>query len=317
MIRFILPSVLLTTTLAIALPAQATGSLTRTFVSSAGHDSNPCTITQPCATFAVAYAATAANGIIAALDPGKYGPLTIIGPVTINGNGWAAITVPAAGNGITINANPGDAVALRGLILDGAGAGNSGIQFNSGVSLTVDDCIVSAVAGDGIEFFPNAGAVLSLSVANSDFNNNGGAGILIKPSSAAASAKIRATVERAKFFGNGGTGLLVNGANAIGASASLIASVTDSAATNNGTAFGAQSGTGGAFTLFQVTRCEVTGNGFGVNTVAGGVIYLAQSVLMGNGTAYNVGGGAIFTYGDNYIPANFGISGQLSTIGKQ
>jgi hypothetical protein len=33
------------------IPAQAT-SITGTFVSSAGSDSNPCTITLPCATFA-------------------------------------------------------------------------------------------------------------------------------------------------------------------------------------------------------------------------------------------------------------------------
>ena len=55
-----------------AIPAQAT-SLTRTFVSSAGMDTNPCTITQPCATFARAYTLTLANGIIAALDPASMG----------------------------------------------------------------------------------------------------------------------------------------------------------------------------------------------------------------------------------------------------
>ena len=84
-----------------------------------GHQTNPCTLTAPCASFATAYAATAANGIIAALDPGKYGPLTINGPVTINGNGWAAITAPSGGNGITINAVSGN-VILTGLEIDGA-----------------------------------------------------------------------------------------------------------------------------------------------------------------------------------------------------
>jgi hypothetical protein len=65
-------------------PAQAqNGSLTRSFVLSAGADTNPCTITQPCASFAHAYTAVGANGIVAALDPGKYGPLAITGPVTI------------------------------------------------------------------------------------------------------------------------------------------------------------------------------------------------------------------------------------------
>src|SRR3984957_13291177 len=123
-----------------AIPAQAT-SLTRTFVSSAGSDSNPCTITQPCATFARAYSLTAANGIIAALDPGKYGPVTITGPVTINGNGWAAITGPASGNAITINAVSGN-VALIGLEIDGAGAADTGILYTSGSRLSIRDCTI-------------------------------------------------------------------------------------------------------------------------------------------------------------------------------
>src|ERR1700722_15675965 len=87
---------------AVTMSAHAqNGTLTRSFVSSSGVDSNPCTITAPCASFAQAYTKVEANGIVAALDPGKLGPLTIPGPVTINGNGWAAITETAGGNGIT------------------------------------------------------------------------------------------------------------------------------------------------------------------------------------------------------------------------
>jgi hypothetical protein len=90
------------TALVASAPAQAqNGTLTRSFVSSSGVNTNPCTITLPCATFAQAYTAVGTNGIVAALDPGKYGPLTISGPVTINGNGWAAITAPAQNYGIT------------------------------------------------------------------------------------------------------------------------------------------------------------------------------------------------------------------------
>jgi hypothetical protein len=57
MSRIATPLAVLTATLALSLPAHAAGSLTRTFVSSAGVDSNPCTITAPCASFAAAYAA--------------------------------------------------------------------------------------------------------------------------------------------------------------------------------------------------------------------------------------------------------------------
>src|ERR1700722_20244849 len=99
-------AVLAATAIVANTPVQAqNGSLTRSFVSSSGIDTNPCTITQPCATFAQAYTKVVPHRILAPLDPGKYGPLTITGPVTINGNGWAAITGPAGG-AITITAPP-------------------------------------------------------------------------------------------------------------------------------------------------------------------------------------------------------------------
>ena len=58
MMRRILSSALLTTMVAWSLPAYA-GGLTRTFVSSTGSDTSPCTTyhAAPCATFAAAYAA--------------------------------------------------------------------------------------------------------------------------------------------------------------------------------------------------------------------------------------------------------------------
>src|ERR1700722_12018790 len=121
-------ALLAVTAIVASAPAHAqNGTLTRSFASSSGIDTNPCTITQPCATFAHAYTAIAANGIIAALDPGKYGPLTITGPVTINGNGWAAVTAPAGGIGIAVNAaiSGGGTGILTGLKIDGAGAGGT------------------------------------------------------------------------------------------------------------------------------------------------------------------------------------------------
>src|SRR5262249_49143302 len=140
MTRVILPASLLLATIALPVPARASG-LTRTFVSSAGSDGNPCTIAAPCATFAAAYAALASNGIITALDPGKYGPLTIPGGVTINGNGWAAITAPSAGTGITVNAAAAN-VTLIGLEIDGAGAASAGIGVSAAGNLTISNCTI-------------------------------------------------------------------------------------------------------------------------------------------------------------------------------
>jgi hypothetical protein len=161
-------------------PAQAqSGTLTRTFVSSSGSDTNPCTVVQPCATFARAYTQVQANGIIAALDPGKYGPLTnITTGLTVNGNGWAAVTAPANGDGFVINAGSGK-VTLVGLEIDGAGTANNGIHFNSGSDLTVANCMLQNFTNAGILVVPDA--AMSLLVANTIVANNATAGIDIEP----------------------------------------------------------------------------------------------------------------------------------------
>jgi Right handed beta helix region len=182
--RAILATALLT--LAFALPAHAqNGTLTRSFVSSTGLDGNPCTITQPCATFAVAYTKISANGIIAALDPGKYGPLTIIGPVTVNGNGWAAITGTSGGAAITVTASSGT-ITLIGLELDGANASQNGINLTSTVSastsLNVRDCVVSNFTGDGIAIQPEGTYPLKMLITNTTSLNNGGNGLTVAPS---------------------------------------------------------------------------------------------------------------------------------------
>jgi hypothetical protein len=167
-----------------SVPAHAqNGTLTRSFVSSTGVDTNACTITAPCASFAQAYTKVSANGIIAALDPGKYGAITIIGPVTINGNGWAAITGTPGANGITVNAGPSDNITLIGLEIDGAGAGYNGIVFSSGGNLTVTGCTVQSFVNDNME---------------DDVTGNG---ILLQPSSSTGKFRITNTTISNNDFG--------------------------------------------------------------------------------------------------------------------
>src|SRR5258708_3030772 len=171
MTRIVLPIALLTTTLALSLPAAAT-SLIRTFVSPPGNDPNPGTVTQPCRPFAAAYTATAAGGIVTALDPAGYGPLTITGSITIDGNGWAAITSPGSGNGIGIFVASGstDAVFLRGLIVDGGNNPNTtGIDFATRRALTIDDCVLRNMALNRPPCATHRAAPPALIVARSSF----------------------------------------------------------------------------------------------------------------------------------------------------
>src|ERR1700688_4656310 len=146
-------------------PAQA--QATRTFVSPTGNDSAACSLAAPCRTFAAAYALTIAGGEIAVLGTAGYGTLTISKAISIvNGGGFeAGIAVPSGGVGITINALTNDAVSLRGLSVEGGGTGASGIKFNTGKFLTVENCVIRHMTSDGIDSVSTT-ATSALTVSN-------------------------------------------------------------------------------------------------------------------------------------------------------
>ena len=235
-------------------PAQA--QETRTFVSAAGSDSNSCTsATTPCRHFAAAYAATPAGGEIDVLDPANYGSLTITGPISIQGNGWAASS-PASGKAVfTINAQTNDEINIRGVVLDGiATPGSIGIQFNSGGSLNVQNSVIRNFDSVGIAFVPNGSSALFVSnTLISDFAIANGTGINIAPSSGSVTAVIsRVDIQRV-----GGTGV-----NA------------------------------GANTTVTLKGSTIVGNTVGVNIVAGAtVVSYGNNAITGNQT--NVAGGSI------------------------
>jgi hypothetical protein len=307
MLRFIWSFAVLTAAVAIAGQAEASGTLIRTFVSSVGNDSNPCTIAQPCASFAAAYAAAAPDGIVAALDPGKYGPLTITGPITIDGNGWAAITAPSSDTGIGINAGSGDSVILRGLVIDGVGAANNGIFYNSGGSLTVVGCAVRNMLDNGIYMISNDVATpQSLVIADSHFTGIGGAGIEIDPFM--ASGKISVSINQV-ILDHNGTGVDVNGNNSTGP---LNVTVTDTVAANNSGGFSVSSSHSAASAV--LTRVQVVGNQTGVSALGiDASLWLGQSTVTGNGTPYAATqNGTIITFQDNFFNDNGAAIGATS-----
>jgi hypothetical protein len=304
MSRIVLPLALLTTTLALTLPAGA-ATLTRTFVSAAGSDSNPCTITQPCATFATAYTATLPNGIVAALDPGKYGPVTITGPITINGNGWAAITAPAAGNGITINAGTTDTVTLTGLEIDGAGAGYNGIMANSVGNLTIGNCILqnffytgTRTTGNGIIIQPSSGTV-NFTITNTTASNNGFAGIFYVPNGGTP-------------IGNGVIDHVITDANEYGIAFNLLftsgqafATVANSTASNSINS-GIYAAISSSTLKLSVDNVSLSGNLDGIQVAGTANVLLGRSVITGNSTGVVNGTSpnTVYTYRDNRINLN-------------
>ena len=280
----------------------AQGGLTRTFVSSSGIDSNPCTIAAPCASFAHAYTLTQPNGIIAALDPGKYGPLTITYPVTVNGNGWAAITGLAQGNGITINAGVGN-VILAGLEVDGAGAAYNGIVFNSGASLTVSNCIVkdfissNSTSGNGIMIAPMSGTV-DFTIVNTVALNNASAGIHYLPASGSATAT--GAIDHV-IAANNANGMAVDLSAASGGSAAV--TISNSVANNNA-ADGIVTASAAGTVTVTADRDEISSNGTGVGVGPNTTVLLSRSVIAKNSTYGISNSGTAASSQDNRIAGN-------------
>jgi hypothetical protein len=294
------------------LPAQAQNA--RSFVSSTGSDSNPCSLTAPCRSFVGAFAQTNAGGEIDVLNTAGYGPLTITHAISIiNDGGTASVLVPSSGIGITITAGPSDAVSLRGLTIEGAGVGQTGIKFTTGQSLTVEKCVIRHVTADGIDFFPTATS--NLFVSNTLVADNGGTGIFVLPS---GSGTVTAVLNRVELNNNVGVGITVNGAGFTG---TLSATVSESVAAGNG--FGFYAASNHFPTTLTLFHSVAANNGTGIQAFSASgndaTLTVAQSMVTGNPTAgWNASsGGVIQSYGDNYFNGNGPNTGSLTPVSKQ
>jgi hypothetical protein len=144
--------------LAALAPSSASAQATRTWVSGVGDDVNPCSRTAPCRTFAGAISKTAVSGQIDALDPGAYGAVTITKAITLNGTGTqAGVLFTSGAHGVTVNAPATAAVILRGLDLNGAGTGGTGVRVLGGRSVTLVDTTIEGTTTGGV-VVANSGA---------------------------------------------------------------------------------------------------------------------------------------------------------------
>jgi hypothetical protein len=292
--------------LGVVLPAvSAQAQNARSFVSGHGLDSNACTLAAPCRTFQHAHDMTNASGEIDVLDRAGYGPVTINKAISIvNDGSIASVLVPSGGVGITINAMATDAISLRGLTIEGAGVGTTGIRFNSGKYLAVENCVIRHLNGNGIEFFPSAASSFSASgslVADNVFD-----GILVTPF---GTSDIKVIFDHVRTNNNGNAGILVSASGTTGA---LNATASDSVAFNNGgPGFSAVSTASNPKVNFHVFRSVSTSNGTGVAGDANGLLVVSESLVSLNTNGYSAtASGFVVSYGDNdlwYNNSNIGV----------
>jgi hypothetical protein len=175
------PCILLTAALLFLAGGTAQATISHTWVSSTGSDTNACTRSAPCGTFAGALAKTSAGGEIDVADAGDYGPVTISQAVSIEAVGVLATIQVTSGNAITITAGANDTVVLRGLTLDGQGTASDGIRFSMGGALYVENSRIHRFT-TGIDFLPTGDS--KLFVTDTIVRNNGsggtGCGVLIQ-----------------------------------------------------------------------------------------------------------------------------------------
>ena len=317
--RIATPFALLAAALACSLFAEP-ALAQRVFVSATGSDSNPCSFASPCRSFQHAHDVTSANGEIDVLDPAGYGPVTITKAISIQGHGFSGISVPSGANGITINAPSTAAVHLNGLLIDGNNVGGAGILFNTGKSLTVENCIVRRSGhGSGLAFRPNGTTTATLAVSDSYFSDNASNGLDVEP---VGSGAVTAAITRSGFYDNRNINLFVYGPNSTGA---INVAVTDSVAANNNSFSGASgfevdSGSSRSVANLALTHCLAYGNAIGVAAgTSNATVWLAQTTATGNGEGFSQSnGGVIMTYGDNSLAdGNGGNFGTLTIVSIQ
>ncbi|MEA2907341.1 MAG: hypothetical protein QOI12_4728 [Alphaproteobacteria bacterium] len=279
-------------------PAQAQN--TRSFISAGGSDGNPCTRVAPCRTLQIAHNNTNPEGEINMLDPAGYGAVTITKSISIvnDGVGSAGILVPPGQTGITIN-GAGVVVNLRGLIIEGAGAGQTGVKFTNGKSLTIENCVVRGHTSIGILFLSTTTS--NLSILNTLVSDNAASGIGVAPTG--SSVTVTAVFNRVEVQNNGGHGISVDGPGATG---NITAVVEESVAAHNGDVGFRVSSTSAVATLL-VNRSVSINNVTGLRASNGSAtLRIGQSVVTGNATSWDaVTSGILRSYADNYIDGNF------------
>jgi hypothetical protein len=304
---------LLCTALVCSLPAApAQAQSLRTFVSAAGSDSNNCTdVSTPCRHFFQAYAATSPGGEIDVLDPGNYGGLIISQAISIEGFGWA-LAATGSGAAVIINAGPSDRINIRGVVLDGFGfANNTGIQFNTGGSLNVQDSVIRNFGFDGIKFSPSASS--RLSVSNSLISGNGEAGILISLPS--GSGAVVGVVDHVVMEDNSFAGLYLN--PQAGSTQTVNLTISDSVSANNGRGVAAISGDGETVNVIVRNSTIANNSVVGLLDSGGGVtLWVTRSTITGNSIGWETGSGATFlSYNDNVEVGNTNDNGAMPLIG--
>jgi len=269
----------------------------RAFVSGNGMDTGTCLITAPCRSFAYALTQITSGGEIIAVDTAGYGAATIsMGVSIIGAPGVTAFSTNSSGFVLVVAVGSTDVVTLRGITVSGTGT-TTGIAFNSGQSLNVENCIIKDHTF-GIQFDRSADSgkpglqvlntvfrhnTIGLDISNSTTVVSGNGGRIGALAVAPPPALIYATVKDSAFFSNA-VGLDAHDDTVVGVDNSVFAGNTVSGV--------AALGSDGNASAVALERCTISRNATGVvvgdssgGQVVHGIVRLAYCLITGNDTS--------------------------------
>jgi hypothetical protein len=278
------PSIFRIIFLAIFLLTLATFSAaqpTRTWVSSAGDDANPCSPAAPCKSCAGALSKTAASGEINCLTPGGFGPVVINKAITIDCTGtYGSVLAGSNGTAISINitVSGSSVVRLRGLSISGQGVASYGVRIQAAVKVTIEDSVIDGFSQHGVSLENSATAPAQLFISNVTIRNIlAGNALNITP---AATSTANVTVI---------------GSRLLSSSSGVFAANSDVA----------------------VTNCMIAGNAFGITANNGGTVRLSGNTISENTTGLSAKGGTIASYNNNAVSGNVTNGNTTQLIGLQ
>ena len=108
----------------------------RSWVSSTGSDSNPCTRSMPCATFQAAINQTNSGGEVDVIDPGDYGTVHLFFPITIDGGGMARISIGSNIFGVNVSQTVSGPIIVRNLSITGSAFSNAFFMGQCGLCVS-------------------------------------------------------------------------------------------------------------------------------------------------------------------------------------
>jgi len=294
----------------LVLPIAAHAQAFRTYLASYGNDGNAgCTVTAPCRLLPAALNAVLDGGEIWILDSANFnaGTVNISKSVSIMAVPGQIASIASAGGGPAIAiTTPNLKIGLRNIVIpkNANNPGTQGIDISSSGVLSVEDCLFTNLAYNGIYAH---GAASVVHVKNSVFRN-------ITAYSVWAENGPTVNITNSQMLSS-------NGALAYATTASTTkVSVTDSTISGAGEGVYAYSTVAGAVVKIFVTRSTLDNLAYGLDSETAGsgtgsaTIYVGGSTISDSGYGwmiYNTGA-AIVSHGNNQFSGNTSTNGSMT-----